>query len=143
MRNRWLLLLLLVAMPGWSKAEDRPPLPKSLVQGKTVFLRDQTGGYGTIFTDAYKSLKKWNRFQFTDDPKDADLVFVVVYSETYMGDVGFRAPKTRDVRESTVLNILDHENRPLMSIAADSFFSVNGGTSVVNQLRQRLEPKKK
>jgi hypothetical protein len=143
MKNVWLLLALLVAVSVLAKDEVGPPLPKALVEAKTVFLRDETGS-GIIFADAYKALKKWNRFQFVDDYKDADLVFVVVYTKTYMGDVGFGVPtKTRDVRESTVLNILDRDNKQLMSIAADSFFPVNGGTSVINQLRKRLEPSKK
>ena len=69
-------------------AEDYAPLPESIIQGKTVYIVNQSD-LATVADSAYSELKKWKRFRVVDSKGEADLVFVFTpISKGTQGAVG-------------------------------------------------------
>ncbi|MCU1248737.1 MAG: hypothetical protein JWQ49_1766 [Edaphobacter sp.] len=61
-------------------AKDRPPLPAEIKTAKSIYL-DNESGIAIVADYAYRELKKWNRFEITDSPDKADLIFVFTGSD--------------------------------------------------------------
>ena len=54
------------------------PFPAAILQAKTAFLAN--GGGGDLADDTfYQAMKQWGRYQITDSPDKAELIFEVSY----------------------------------------------------------------
>jgi hypothetical protein len=78
MKSFAMLILLLAGGAIW--AAEKPPLSPALLQAKKAYLDNRT--HASVGDKAYASLKKWDRFEMVNDPKDADIIFVFSLEET-------------------------------------------------------------
>jgi len=77
-----LILLIVASVCSVFAAAKRMPLPPALLQGKRIYIDNQTPDCPQCSDQAYEELSKWGRFQIVTDPKDADLIFVLKSTST-------------------------------------------------------------
>jgi hypothetical protein len=69
-------------------AVDPAPLPKEIKSAKTVFVFNQ-GAEPGILDVVYDELRKWPRWELTDDHEKADLIIVLSARSYFYGMTNF------------------------------------------------------
>ncbi len=81
---RGTLLLLCVTviceLPAAAKKKKHAPLRQTILEAETVYL-DNRSGFPNIGDRAYDELTKWGHFRVVQNPKDADLIFLLSATE--------------------------------------------------------------
>ncbi len=108
MRSALALMLLAVGFVSpASAATKHMPLPPPLLQGKHVYIDNQTPDCPECADQVYNELTKWPRFEVVSDPKQADLVFVLTSSSSER-PVVINSNTTGSSTNSTVTSVEDY-----------------------------------
>lgn len=111
-RNQVLVILIGVAMfftPSLAKKSERPRLPAKIMQASSVYIDCVCPAELTVAREiATEQLKRWGRFEISNDSRGADLVFLFS-GNPYLGD--YLARNGSDTRKvslaSTILTVVD------------------------------------
>lgn len=68
-------LVAVILLCAVAVAADYAPMPKVIVEAKTVYIENQSNR-ARVADDAFRGLRKWNRFDVVEPRDKADLVFV-------------------------------------------------------------------
>jgi len=85
------LTSLLVATPA--VAQKQLAQSPQILSAKSVYFDDQTGS-DAVEKNALAQLRKWGKFQLVDDPKEADLVFLLSADPYKGGNIIFTRGRT-------------------------------------------------
>ncbi len=146
--KRILIALLLFA---GAAAQEYAPLPKTIMEGKTVYIENQTGN-PAVADAAYLEIKTWGRFTVVSDRQEADLTFTFQAISTEGPIVvvplsGGPVVGGRTTRNFTRLAVLSPEGHELWTVTQPASGSKNlkksGAAKCIRELRKRFpEPKK-
>ncbi len=106
-----LSLLCVLFASGAFAGTKHMPLPPAVFQAKRVYIDNQTPDCPECADHAYEELIKWGRFQIVNDPKDADLAFVLKSTSTErpVAVTGNTTP-TADGSSHTNATVISHED---------------------------------
>lgn len=128
---RYLLALTLLLASALT-AQNYAPLPKELVDAKTVFIVNETG-WPKIADKAYKELKVWDRFIVVNDAREADVIFRFRGARLTLGGIS----RSNDVTLAIFLK--DSPDKPIWSITESGALLVsNNAKDCIRQLRKRM-----
>lgn len=128
-------------------AGTHAPLPKKLIDAKTVFLDNRTGK-ADIGDKAYDELTKWGRFKVVDDVKTADVVFVLstetwsagTYTYGSVSDSGnISATSVARSSGTTYLTVFDSEGHQIWADSRDWGRYKSATRGIIKNLRDRME----
>src|SRR5690348_14460258 len=81
------LYAVVVSLSVVSAARDKHlPLPPQIASAKTVYIDNQSG-VAKLGDRCYTQIEKWGRFKVVQDPKAADLIFLLSANEYTRGYV--------------------------------------------------------
>lgn len=119
------LLALTILVSGLAA---QAPMPKALVDAKTAFLVNDGAGQGT-YDDLANELRKWGRFELVNDPAASDITITLGGLKAFKG---WPMTITRTSDKASLWT--DKQKKGLTK---------NVAQSLVKELRERLEGKKK
>lgn len=95
-----LLYVLIASAPIICGAKDKHlPLPPQIASAKTVYIDNQSG-VAKLGDRCYTQIEKWGRFKVVQDPKEADLIFLLSANEYTRGYVTSGGGSTSTVNTS-------------------------------------------
>ena len=99
-----LLLAAIASLPTTSNAKDKhQPLPPQIMKATTVYIDNQSG-IAKLGDRCYTEIEKWGRFKVVQDPKTADLVFLLSAKQYTSGYVTSGGGSTSTVNTSGNIN---------------------------------------
>lgn len=128
--HRLLVLPLLLAPVAC--AQGYAPLPKELLDAKTIYIVNDTG-WPKIADKAFKELQKWGRFIVVNDIREADVIFRFRGARLTLGGIS----RSNDVTLAIFLR--DSPETPIWSITESGTLLVsNNAKDCIRQLRKRM-----
>lgn len=144
-----------VALAQESQAATSVPIPSAITSAKRVFISNAgednidgdlySGTQDRCYTDFYRQVQAWNRFELVSSPSDADIVFEInltsVIAQTQVGGFGYESifrlrvvdPKTQVV----LWAFYEHADAAVLKANRNRNFDT-GLSRIVNDLKQLL-----